>query len=178
MGKKSFREKLNQIVTTTVEKTKDKKMKSTFSRKMYNEVVTALVNDPDYEMETVQVKNNVPTAVVTKPVRAFREKLLSPILADLKVDNEDAKKYIENYEFTKSQTENFYDLACSSIYEYMKIGKTFRLPSKEDFVAAISIRKMEPKLYVNTRTGKKSQREGYDSLVKKSVCPLWKRHEV
>ena len=62
--------------------------------------------------------------------------------------------------------------------EYMKIGKTFRLPSKDDFVAAISIRKIEPKLYVNTRTGKKSQRDGYDALIKKSVCPVWKRHEV
>ena len=119
MGKKSFREKLNDIVSTTVEKTKDKKMKSTFSRKMYNEVVTALVNDPDYEMETVQVKKNLPTAVVTKPVRAFREKLLNPILADLKVDSEDAKKYIEcalaHKDENRDLADTFYDLSQQEV---------------------------------------------------------------
>lgn len=177
MGK-SFSEKLNEIVGATASKTKGGKMKPTFSKKMFAEVTNALLNDPDYEVTTVQSKGDGFERITSKPVKEFREKLLQPILAEVKMDSADAAKFIENYEFTKGQTEMFYDVASAAITEYMKAGKTFRFPSTEDFTGSISIRHNEPSVYEHKTTGAKIQRGAYDSIVKKSNCPPWKKTKL
>lgn len=178
MSKKTFYEKLNDIVGATSSKTKGGKMKPTFSKKMFGEVVNAMVNSPDYEMKVVQMKDEKPVTVVTTPVKTFREKLLQPILAEVRMDSADAAKFIENYEFSKSQTEAFYDVATCAIYEYMNTGKTFRFPSNEKFNASISLREVAPSVYENAKRNLKIEREAYQSLIKKSSCPAWKKHPV
>ena len=96
MAKKSFKERLDEIVSTAKSKSKDGKMKGTFSRRMYNEVVNAMVNDPDYIFTTVQLKGGKPEEFVMTPVKDFREKLLTPILNEVRMDSEDQKKFIGN----------------------------------------------------------------------------------
>lgn len=178
MAKKSFNERLNEIVNTTVSNTKDGKMKATFSRRMYNDIVNAMVNDENYEVENVQFKGGELVVTKSTPMKEFRTKLIGPILSEIRMDPLDAEKFIKNYEFTKGQTDGFYDLACSSIMEYMKTGKSFRFPNKKDFVAAISLREMPESVYVNPNNGNKTKREGFVTLVKKSTCPVWKRHKM
>lgn len=178
MAKKTFREKLDEIVTTAKSKSKDGKLKSTFSRRMFNEVVNAMVNDPDYTFTTVQLKNGKAEEVATTPVKEFREKMLTPILNEVRMDPEDQKKFVENYEFTKGQTDAMYDVTTAAIEEYMGIGKTFRFPSTKDFSAAISIRKMGESTYTNPRTGNKTKRGAHRALVKKSSCPTWLKEKM
>lgn len=178
MAKKSFKERLDEIVSTAKSKSKDGKMKGTFSRRMYNEVVNAMVNDPDYTFTTVQLKGGKPEEFVMTPVKDFREKLLTPILNEVRMDSEDQKKFIEGYEFTKGQTEAFYDIATASMEEYMNLGKTFRFPSTKDFSAAISVRNMPESVYTNNRTGNKTKRKAHRALVKKSSCPSWLKEKM
>lgn len=175
MSKKTFSEKLNEIVSNVSSKTKGGKMKPTFSKKMFSDVVNALVNDDEYVMETVQLKDGKPVNVVSTPVKEFRTKLLTPILEEVKMDRADIDKFIENYEFSPKQTEAMYDVMTSAIYEYMKVGKTFRFPSKNEFTASISLRKVEPSIYENEKRGIKVQRGEYLSLIKKSSCPQWRK---
>ena len=178
MSKKTFSEALKEIVSDVSSKTKGGKMKPTFSKKMFNDVVNALVNDPDYEMTTVQLKDGKPESKVTTPVATFREKLLTPILEEVKMDRDDITKFVKDYQFSTKQTDTMYDVISSAIYEYMKAGKTFRFPTKEDFNAAISIRKVESSMYINEKRGIKIKRDAYNSLIKKSSCPLWKKTPV
>ena len=178
MAKKSFKERLNEIVSSTAGNTKDGKMKATFSRRMYNDIVNAMVNDEDYEVENAQFKGGELVVTKSTPMKTFRTKLLNPILTEIKMDPSDAEKFIKDYEFTKGQTDGFYDLACASIMEYMGTGKSFRFPNKKDFVAAISLREMPESIYTNPNNGNKTKREGFVTLVKKSTCPAWKRHKM
>lgn len=185
MGK-SFSEKMKEIKDSAVKKSKDGKIKAMYSQKAFNEVTNALVNDPNYSITTVKMKNGKYTEVVETPVREFREKLLKPLLAELKVDAQDQKSMIENYQFTKAQTEGFYGVTAAAIYEYMKMGKTYKFPSTKDFNASIKLREMPASKYesnrVDAKTGKKVavkvKRDAYTGLVKKSSCPAWKKHKI
>lgn len=178
MSKKSFNEKLKEIVESTAKKTKGGFMKPTFSRRMYTKVNTALVNDPDYTFETYQIKNGEPVKNVIKPAEELREKFLGRILADAKMDKNDIAKFVKDYEFTESQIEPLYDVATATMMEYMNAGKTFRFPSTKDFNASISIRNVEPSVYENKTRGIKVKRGAHKSLVKKSSCPAWLKQKV
>lgn len=175
MSKKTFSEKLNEIVSGVSGKTKGGKMKPTFSRKMFADVLTAMVNDSDYELETVQLKDGKPAFTKTKPVEDFRTKLITPILEKAEMDKADIEKFVDSYEFNSKQLDPMYDVFTSAMYEYMKAGKSFRMPTRKDFKASISIRNVEPSIYENAARGIKVQREAYESLVKKSSCPDWKK---
>lgn len=178
MAKKSFKERLDEIVATAKSKSKDGELKTTFSRRMYNDVVNAMVNDPDYTFNTIQTKNGKVEEVASTPVKEFREKMLTPILNEVRMDAEDQKKFIENYEFTKGQTDAIYDVATASMEEYMALGKTFRFPSTKDFTAAISVRNMPESVYTNPKTGNKTKRKAHRALVKKSSCPNWLKEKM
>ena len=174
---KTFDERMKEIAGRG--KTKGGKKKTGHSRTTFNEVVNILVNSPDYEQVTVQMKGDKPITTKTPVVENFREKLLTPILNDVKMDKEDQKEYIKKYNFTRSQTDGIYDIATAAIYEYMeKTGRSFRFPNTEDFNATIKLRENPASVYENKKTGVKVKRDAFTSLVKKSSCPAWKKHKV
>lgn len=178
MAKKTFKERLDEIVATAKSKSKDGELKSTFSRRMFNDVVNAMVNDPEYKFTTVQFKGGKTEEVELTPSKDFREKLLTPILNEVKMDSEDQKQFIEKYEFSKSQTDSIYDVATTAMEEYMALGKTFRFPNGKDFSAAISVRDMAESVYTNPKTGNKTKRKAHRALVKKSSCPAWLKERM
>lgn len=178
MSKMSFSQKLKEIVEATAKKTKGGKMKPTFSRRMYTKVNTALLNDPDYEMDTIQIKNGKPEKKPVKPSLEFREKFLGRILADAKMDKVDIAKMVKDYEFTESEVETLYDVNTAAMMEFMNAGKTFRFPSTKDFNANISIKNVKPSVYENKARGIKVKRAAHKSLVKKSSCPAWLKEKV
>lgn len=174
---KKFSEKLNEIIKDTTSKTKDGKMKKVFSRKFYNEVANALVNDPDYEFESVQMKGGKPEPVVSKPSKAFREKLLKPIVGEF-IDSADAEKYINEYQFTRSQTDALYDLGMAINIEMMRSGKTLRFPSQKDFIASIEMRELPESVYTNRQNGAKTKKKACMQLIKHSTTPPWLKEKL
>lgn len=177
MGK-SFSEKMKEITTAAIKKSKDGKIKAMYSQKAFNEVTNALVNDPKYVITIVKMKNGKYEEIKETPVHEFREKLLKPLLSEFKVDAQDQKAMIDGYQFTKAQTEGMYGLFTAAAYEYMKMGKTFKFPSTPDFNASIKLRHMPASVYENKTTKVKVKRDAYTGLVKKSSCPAWKKHKV
>ncbi len=174
---KKFSDRLNEIIKDTTSKTKDGKMKKVFSRKFYNEVANALTNDPDYEFESVQMKAGKPETVVSKPSKAFREKLLKPIITEF-IDSADAEKYINEYQFTRSQTDVLYDLGMAINMEMMRSGKTLRFPSQKDFTASIEMREMPETIYENKQTGAKTKKKKCMQLIKHSTTPAWLKEKL
>ena len=172
MAKKAFSKRIKEIMDG-VKKTKDGKINSSFSRKFYDDVAGAVLNDPDYEFEEYKVRNGKPVATVTKPSRVFRDKVLYPIAKGFGIDDADAKKFSDDYEFTNTQAGTMYDLMAAINWEYMNSGKILRLPSKKDFVGSINITDAPADVYTNEHLGVRVKRNGHKVLQKRSNTPPW-----
>ena len=173
MAKKTFSERLNEIVEEAKSSSKDGTVKSSFSRKFYNDVACAVLNDPDYEFDEIRIRNGKPTKITSTPSREFRERIIAPILSTMDVDNDDIKKFVQDYEFTQAQAATIYDLASAINWEYMNTGKILRLPSKETFVGSINLKDIDESIYENKKTGVKTKRKAHKALLKRSTTPSW-----
>ena len=178
MAKKTFTERLDEIVKNAKKASKDGNIKSSFSKKFYDDVAGAVMNDPEYEFDEIKMKNGEATVVKSKPTKEFREKLFTPIMKSFNVDSEDAQKFIEDYQFTPAQVSTMYGLMSAINWEYMKTGKILRLPSKEDFVGSVNIREVPETMYENKKTGVKVRREAHKVLLKRSNTPAWKKERI
>lgn len=178
MPKKSFLDRIDEIVKTAKAASKDGELKTSFSRRFYDDVAGAIMNDPDYETKDIKVRQGKPTEIIRKPSKEFREKMFTPILNTFNVDSEDAKKFINEYEFTQAQAATMYDMMAAINWEYMKTGKILRLPSKKDFVGSINLRDVEESVYENKKTGVKTKRKAHRALLKRSNTPPWCKEKM
>ena len=174
---KAFSKRIKEIMDG-VKKAKNGKVNPSFSRKFYDDVAGAILNDPDYETTEFKVRNGKPTEIKSKPSRAFREKLLLPIAKGFGVDEADANKFCENYKFTPTQANTIYDLMSAINWEYMNCGKILRLPSKKDFTGSIFIKDVPESTFVQPKTGKKTKSKAHRALGKKSSTPAWCKESV
>lgn len=178
MAKKTFTQRLDEIMKGAKKASKDGTIKSSFSRKFYDDIAGAVMNDPDYEFDEVKMKGGEAVVVKSKPTKEFREKLFTPLMKSFNVDAEDAQKFIQDYQFTPAQASTMYNLMAAINWEYMKTGKILRLPSKEDFVGSINIREVEESVYENKKTGIKVRRKPHKVLLKRSNTPAWKKERI
>ena len=178
MSKKTFSERLNEIVKAAKANSKDGSVKTSFSRKFYDDVACAVLNDPDYEFEEVRVRNGKPTVLTIKPSKAFREKIIAPILSTMNVDNDDVKRFVDDYQFSQAQAATIYDISSAINWEYMNTGKILRLPSKPDFVGSINVRNIDESVYENKKTGVKTKRKAHKALLKRSTTPSWCKEKM
>lgn len=170
---KSFTKRINDIVKAAKASSKDGTIRKSFSRKFYNDVAEAVMNDPEYEFEQVKVKGGEPIVIKTNPSRAFREKILGPVMSTFNVDADDAKKFINDYQFTQAQANTIYDLMAAVNWEYMNTGKILRFPAKPDFVGAMYLKDVPDTKKTNAKTHKTTLNKAHKVLVKKSVTPPW-----
>ena len=173
MSKKTFSERLNEIVKAAKANSKDGSVKTSFSRKFYDDVACAVLNDPDYEFEEVRVRNGKPTVLTSNPSKAFREKIIAPILSTMNVDNDDVKRFVDDYQFSQAQAATIYDISSAINWEYMNTGKILRIPAKEDFVGSIYLKEVGETTFKNPKTGKVTKSKKHRALGKRSSTPAW-----
>lgn len=151
-----------------------------FSKKNFNSLLKAIVNDPEYKFMTVTVKgdNTTPEGIdVTKQFRDF----LYKILVKAGVDSSDAKAiYSEN--FTIDSVDGMYELLTATMYQYMAAGNKFDMIPTEDFKASLYIEDMPETKEVgeskNPFNGEslgvfETTKKAYKRLRVKSSCPAW-----
>ena len=130
---------LNEVITEIKENsttTKSGKQKKTFSRADYDKMTAALLNEVDYTVETVGIKNGELVTKETKPVKEFRG-MMKKVLTDFGVDKQEAEAIMEDYKF--SNATGFYPIAAASIVEYCNAGKKFDFPTEKDFKGSLTI---------------------------------------
>lgn len=170
---KSFSERLDEIVKAAKASTKDGTVKSAFSRKFYDDVAGAVLNDPEYKFEEVKVRGGKPTKVVTTPSKNFREKMLTPLAKSFNLDETDTKKFVQDFKFSPGQAATIYDLMSAINWEYMNTGKILRIPAKEDFVGSIYLKEVGETTFKNPKTGKVTKSKKHRALGKRSSTPAW-----
>jgi hypothetical protein len=181
----SFKEAKAALAKSIKKSKKGDKIRS-FSRSDFNELLNAMLNDPKYEMETVQVVDGKLTNVKTPVVEDFRTKFIQPILTEFGVPKEDAGKIASDYRFKNSQTSVLYNFIADAVYQYIDADKKFNFPNRKDFCGSIYLKENDEAVVERdirdikdhkTITGhKKERRMKHKTIVKKSTCPTWQRH--
>lgn len=166
----------------------EKELKSsTFSETLFNELMTKYLNDSEYTSHVMRTRGDTAIKKITKPGMGFK-KMVYAILVEFGVDRNDAKRIYEEYEFKNKDVSGLYDFFTDVCYCYLKTGRNLKLINKEDCVATISFKVVEPeeKEYVakniknpekpSKRTKKKT--EEYFKVKSKSTAPKWRTEKT
>lgn len=182
---KTFKE-VKAELKANVKRGKNGNIIHSFSKTDFNELINALINDVDYQMETVKIVDGQLTDFSAPIVKEVREKLLIPVLMKAGVDRNEATEIASTFRYSNSQTTCLYDFIADALYQYMDAGKKFNFPNRYDFNGSIHLKDVEEEVVERdvrdikdhrTIIGhKKEKRNSHKTIVKKSSCPLWMRH--
>lgn len=133
MGK--FIEKKNELKQQVLEKEKATgKKRVTHSESAFNNLATALLNDPDYQDVSIAKVDGKNENKVTKPVAELRKVMIGSVLKSAGVDNAEAAKIVAEHEFP---TVPMYGYTAALLEEYLDTGKGFTFQKREDLEATL-----------------------------------------
>lgn len=157
-----------QEITTASSSSKRK----TFNAQEFNELGTALLNEPEYVSTVVTTKNGELLSEDTTPVKDFRKKLIGDIMKKAGHDTAEQEKYVAEYQFP---TLPLYPIVSEMTEQYLRCGKAFTLRPKNDMRATITIddKEEEIKDVKVPATGEVRQTKlgAYKKVKVKSTCP-------
>jgi hypothetical protein len=160
---------------------KDVKYKG-FSRTKFTGLMTALVNDPEYEAEIAKSKEDGVVVDKIAPVKEFRKQMVEKVLRDYGVDKAEAEKAAQTYEFSAKQVDSFYPVIAEGIDKYMDLGFAFKFHQKKDFGGLIYKAPGDSgrKKFKNPSTGGTVEMDidEHKVLVRKGGAPKWCKHKV
>lgn len=146
--------------------------KKTFNESYFNELSTALLNDPEYEKVEMVTKKGELVEEKTTPIKDLRKALIGSVAKAAGADQAEQEKLINEHQFGKLP---MYDYVDSALHEYLGLGKKFPLSRKENFQGAIEFAEQKAAIKDVKRPGSdvvKKQRQGdYIKLKAKSTCP-------
>lgn len=164
---KSVNEVLEEIKVTKDGSTKP------FSKKNFNKLLLAIVNDTDFVSEVAVVKNKelveVQKIAVTKEFRKFLKKVLEKGGIDKKESD-----FVMDSSFEIPSVEGLYELFAAAMYTFMDSGNKFELLPQEDFKGSIYIKKNKEKTQRkrvrNPQTGEDLGEYDYTSAKHKTLA--------
>lgn len=130
-----------------------------FSKKNFNDLMLALMNDTEFAAEIAVVKNkqlaDIQKLFVAKDFRRFLKK----VLVKVGMDPSDASVVMEP-SFEIDFTEGLYELFATAIYEYVDAHNKFALLPREDFDGgSIALRTVEEKSATSRCRNPKTQED-------------------
>lgn len=165
-----------------------KMINNRFSKKNFNKLLKAMMNDTDFSIKVPVVKAGVVDHYEEVMVNENFRKFLKKVLEKAGVDKKESSVVMDE-SFTIDNVDGFYEFIVTAIYEYMGAGNKFDFIPREDFKGSVSLKKNPKKTKrshaKNPRDGKdlgefEYTNEEYTSLVASSPCPdyLKKRKKV
>lgn len=147
--------------------------KKTFNEAYFNELGTALLNDPSYEKVEMKVKNGELVEVKSTPIVDIRKSIIGSVAKAAGSDAAEQEKLIAEHQFPKLP---LYDYVESTVREYIVgTGKKFPFARQTNMQAAIEATTVKAAIKEVRRPGevnKTKQRQGEFIKVKaKSTCP-------
>lgn len=146
--------------------------KKTFNKSMFNELGTALINDPTYEKEEVVVKEGALKPVTSTPIADLRKQIIGSVAKSAGCDQAEQQKLIEEHQFPQL---DMYDYVDSLLQEYLSTGKKYVMSRRENFQASLETETIRAGIKEVRRPGateKTKQRQGeFVKLKAKSTCP-------
>lgn len=121
-------------------KSKDGKVRKTWNRQEFNEIATAIMNDPDYTSVAYTVKGDDLVETQTKEVADLRKVMIGSVAKATGADSAEVTKLINEHEFP---TLPIAGVVADMITEYLETGKAFAFPRKKDLQGSIIIESKE-----------------------------------
>ena len=119
-----------------------------FSKKAFNELLTAMVNDPEFTTDfAVSAKGELKSVEEIRVTEGFR-KWLQKVVEIAGIDKAESAVVLSK-DFVIPNMDGLYELFTTAMYEYMKNGSRFDMIPKKDFKASFAMNKKAPK----TKTG-------------------------
>lgn len=175
---KNFNEMMAELAANVKLSAKGKAKKN-FSRKDFDQLFTAFLNENDYETEVVSVKGEELVRETVKPVAEFRKVFYNTLL-DFGVDKQEAAKILDGtYQFNK--TPGAYEFTSEVLENYLK-HKKFNFLPKEDLAASIVLEDVEEEVkeFRKPGTDEKSKKriKKHRKVKAKSSAPKWAKIEI
>lgn len=175
----NFKSVLEEIKSGVSVSAKGKPTKN-FSRKDFDKLAKAFINEVGYTTEAVSMRGGELQRKEIKPVHGLRL-MLQAILLDFGVDKAEAARILED-SYTIKSVNGLYEFTSELIYQYMEAGKKFDFLTKEDFVGGITVDDVEEETRdytIHSTDGTtnvyKVTKGKHKVLNKKSKCPQWKK---
>lgn len=157
-----------------------------FSKKKFSDLLTALANDDTFVTQVARGVNGGTEAVVedVAVTKDFR-KWLKKQIEKCGVDRMESEKVLDTSEFIIEDMNPFYDFFCTAMIEYMNAGNCFQFPTRPDFEATLSTKRVDKKTVTKDAytPGKKDERQflgtfttHYGEHIEMKVsssCPKW-----
>ena len=128
-----FSEKKEQLVKLS---SNSQTTKVTDNKQLFNELATAMLNDPDYEDAEMVTRKGETVESVTNPIADLRKKLIGSVAKAAGADNDEVAKLVDNHEFPVLP---IYQFTADCIEEYCGAGKAFRFGRRKDLQGTIKI---------------------------------------
>lgn len=171
-----FNEVWSALKNENKEAVKDKKSKNVpYSKHKEAMLTQALLNTPDYEMNTLKTKKGEFVNVTSNPVEEFRQLMVGKVLRDNGIDKQQAESAARNYEFSMQQAQAFNTLSRENTEQFLRAGFTYDFGHKNDFNGQIRMQHV-PARDVTAKvpgTGEitKTHEDEHYVIVKKSGTP-------
>lgn len=150
-----------------------------FSKKNFNKLLKAMMNDTDFSIKVPVVKGGEVDHYEEVMVNENFRKFLKKVLEKAGVDKNESSVVMDS-SFTIDNVDGVYEFITTAIYEYMNAGNKFDFLPREDFKGSVAVKKNPKKTKrshaKNPRDGKdlgefEYTNEPYTSLVVSSPCP-------
>lgn len=168
---------------TGKENDKGKLVPNRFSKKNFNRLMKAMLNDLDFKHTMVKVKGDELTdeeeIMVTRGFRRFCKKLVEKCGID-KLESEK----IMTPEFTIDDVEGLYEFFAVAFYKYMEVGNRFDLIPTYDFKGSITITEIPESIKVSDAFSPQDRKylgtfettkKKHKAVVAKAECPKYLR---
>lgn len=165
MGK--FAEKKEEII-----KASQASNRKTANTQDFNELASALLNEPDYVVTVATTKNGEYAEEETTPIKDLRKSIIAPMMKQAGHDAAETEKFVNEYQFG---TLPLYGFVSEAVEQYLRAGKAFAFRPKEDFKAILTLedKPEEVKEVKTPATGQVSKTKlgAYKKVKVKSTCP-------
>ena len=179
-----FEDKKEEIRQQVQAKEKETgKKRTTFSESAFNNLATALMNDPDYEDVSVATKDGKPVNNTTKPVADLRKVMIGSVLKSAGVDAAETASLIASHEFP---TLPMYGYTAALVEGILDTGKGFAFPKRDDMECTLRMETIPETTKITAAPGKKGETRqtftkvyGQHRRVKvKSSCPTGRQTKL
>lgn len=175
----SFEKKKKEIMEAAAANNKDGKTRVTHNTQQFNELATALLNDPDYVDTTRVTKDGKTSSVDSTPIAPLRKAMIGSVASAAGLDQAEVEKIVANHQFP---TLPMYPYVSTLLEGYLDAGKAFTFERRGDLECTLKMNHEEETVKESRRPAtdiKSTSKYGaYRRIKSTSKCPKELRTKV
>lgn len=175
--------KVSEVLDEITAKKNDKgeTIYNRFSKKMFNKLLKAMLNDAEFKTTVANVKkNNLESVDEIAVSQGFRE-FIRKVLEKVGIDAAESKVVLSN-DFTFDDVDGLYEFFATAIYLFIEKGNRFDLLPKEDFKGSIYLMDVDETITISDAKSPQTHeplgtfqitKKKHKKLGVKSSCPAY-----